>query len=122
MPEDAAGPNGEDPVHHAELAMPGGVGLEFDTAESAGLWHAGYRSDPASVKAVLGFSLPSRQAVDDRYAELTSAGYAGRQPPFDAFWGGRYAIVADPDGNDVALTSPVDPERRSWPPEQSPSA
>jgi len=25
-----------------------------------------------------------------------AAGYPGRQQPFDAFWGARYAIVADP--------------------------
>jgi catechol 2,3-dioxygenase-like lactoylglutathione lyase family enzyme len=115
VPEDAAGP-------HAELALPGGLSLELDAAESARMWHAGYRADPASTKAIMGFSLPSRQAVDDRYAELTSAGYTGRQPPFDAFWGGRFAIVADPDGNDVSLSSPIDPAKRSWPPEQSPSA
>ncbi len=64
--------------------------------------------------------LPSREAVDERYAELTSAGYAGRQPPFDAFWGARYAIVADPDGNDVGLMSPIEESRRTWPPEESP--
>ena len=46
----------------------------------------GWRADPGSAKVVLGFLLPDRQAVDDRYAELTSAGYRGRQPPFDAFW------------------------------------
>lgn len=119
VPEDAAGPNGEDPVAHAELELPGGVTLEIDTAESVRLWHAGYRSDPASTKTVIGFSLPTRQAVDDRYAELTSAGYTGRQRPFDAFWGGRYAIVADADGNDVGLMSPIDASMRSWPPEES---
>jgi catechol 2,3-dioxygenase-like lactoylglutathione lyase family enzyme len=122
VPEDAAGPNSEDPGFHAELELPGGVSLELDTAESVRLWHAAYRADPAGTKAIMGFSLPSRQAVDDRYAELTSAGYAGRQPPFDAFWGSRYAIVADPDGNDVALTSPIEASMRSWPPEESPSA
>ncbi len=36
---------------------------------------------------MIGFALASREAVDERYAELTSAGYVGRQPPFDAFWG-----------------------------------
>jgi uncharacterized glyoxalase superfamily protein PhnB len=91
---------------HVQLKMPGGFSLELDTAESARLWHAGWRADPASATAVLGFMLSARQAVDDCYAELTSAGYRGRQPPFDAFWGARYAIVADPDGNDVGLMSP----------------
>lgn len=50
-----------------------------------------------------------------------SNGYLGRQPPFDAFWGARYAIVADPDGNDVGLMSPVEESRRTWPPEESPA-
>jgi catechol 2,3-dioxygenase-like lactoylglutathione lyase family enzyme len=105
---------------HVQLRMPSGFSLELDTAESAQLWHAGWRADPGRIAVVVGFSLPSRQSVDDRYAELTATGYAGRQPPFDAFWGARYAIVADPDGNDVGLMSPVDASRRSWPPEPSP--
>jgi catechol 2,3-dioxygenase-like lactoylglutathione lyase family enzyme len=121
-PEDTAGPNGEDPGDHAELQLPGGMSLELDTAASARIWHAGHRCDPASVKVVIGFSFPTRQAVDDRYAELTAAGFTGRQPPYDAFWGARYAVVADPDGNDVSLMSPVDKSLRSWPPQESPSA
>jgi catechol 2,3-dioxygenase-like lactoylglutathione lyase family enzyme len=106
---------------HVQLRMPNGFSLELDTGESAKLWHAGWRADPAGVGVVIGFALPSRQAVDDRYDVLTAAGYAGRQPPFDAFWGARYAIVADPDGNDVGLMSPVDESRRSRPSEVSPS-
>ena len=65
--------------------------------------------------------LPARRAVDDCYAELTSAGCRGRQPPFDAFWGARYAIVADPGGSDVGLVSPVEESRRTWPPHPSPA-
>jgi catechol 2,3-dioxygenase-like lactoylglutathione lyase family enzyme len=115
---------GEESGPHAELSLPGGFTLELDTAESAGLWHAGVRADPASGRGagvVIGFSLPSREAVDAAYAELTAAGYQGRQQPFDAFWGGRYAIVADPGGNDVGLMSPIDESMRSWPPEESPA-
>ncbi|HLI40762.1 MAG TPA: VOC family protein [Streptosporangiaceae bacterium] len=106
---------------HVQLRMPGGFSLELDTGESAELWHAGWRADPASAAVVLGFLLPSRQAVDERYRDLTAAGYRGRQPPFDAFWGARYAIVADPDGNDVGLMSPVEESRRTWPPRKSPA-
>jgi catechol 2,3-dioxygenase-like lactoylglutathione lyase family enzyme len=106
---------------HVQLSMPGGFSLELDAAESVRLWHAGWRTDPASVGVVIGFSFPTREAVDLRYAELTAAGYLGRQPPFDAFWGGRYAIVADPDGNDVGLMSPLDESRRAWPPKESPA-
>jgi catechol 2,3-dioxygenase-like lactoylglutathione lyase family enzyme len=42
--EDAAGP-------HVELSMPGGLSLELDTGESVGLWHAGFRADPAHATA-----------------------------------------------------------------------
>jgi uncharacterized glyoxalase superfamily protein PhnB len=66
--------------------------------------------------------LPTRAAVDQRYAELTAAGYASRQCPFDAFWGQRYAIVTDPDGHDVGLMSPLDETRRTWPPVASPDS
>ncbi len=106
---------------HLQLRMPGGFSLEMDTAEMAWQWHAGWRADATSAGAVIGFSLPSRQAVDERYADLTGAGYVGRQPPFDAFWGARYAIVADPDGNDICLMSPMDESRRCWPPQESPA-
>ncbi|HEX6421674.1 MAG TPA: VOC family protein [Acidimicrobiales bacterium] len=107
---------------HAQLRMPGGFSLELDTADSVRLWHAGWRADPSSTRAVMGFTLPSREAVDQRYRALTAAGHPGRQPPFDAFWGARFAIVADPDGHDVGLMSPIDESRRTWPPSPSPDA
>jgi len=105
---------------HVELNLADGFTLELDTMASARLWHAGVREDPATGRVVIGFAQESREAVDARYAELIAAGYTGRQPPFDAFWGARYAIVADPDGNDVGLMSPVDESMRSWPPQPSP--
>jgi uncharacterized glyoxalase superfamily protein PhnB len=66
-------------------------------------------------------ALPSRDAVDGRYDELTADGFPGRQAPYDAFWGARYAIVADPDGRDVGLMSPIDPDRRYTPDPSSPA-
>jgi uncharacterized glyoxalase superfamily protein PhnB len=52
--------------------------------------------------------VPDRQSVDRLYDDLTSAGHAGQQEPYDAFWGSRFAVVADPDGNAVGLMSPRD--------------
>jgi uncharacterized glyoxalase superfamily protein PhnB len=66
---------------------------------------------------VIGIELESREAVNALWEGLINEGAQGLQPPFDAFWGARYAIVEDPDGNPVALTSPVDPAKRSAPPE-----
>ena len=105
-------------AHHAEAVMPNGVRLEFDSIELAKSCNAGWEEPTAGgSRSVVGFSLPSREAVDERYAELTSAGYRGRQPPYDAFWGARYAVIEDPDGNHVGLMSRKDPARRTKPPE-----
>jgi catechol 2,3-dioxygenase-like lactoylglutathione lyase family enzyme len=108
---------------HVELPMPGGaVTLELDSRASARLWNASWRAAAGGTPVLLGFALPSRDAVDATYADLTGIGHVGVQPPFDAFWGARYAIVADPDGNQIGLMSPRDAERQVWPPAESPDA
>jgi uncharacterized glyoxalase superfamily protein PhnB len=66
---------------------------------------------------VLGFRVAERGEVDRLYDELTAAGYTGQQPPYDAFWGSRYAVLSDPDGNSVGLMSPREPARRTPPPD-----
>jgi len=65
---------------------------------------------------VLGFEVPDRPEVDRLYGELTAAGATPQQAPYDAFWCARFAVVADPEGNAIALTSPLDPAHRSAPP------
>jgi catechol 2,3-dioxygenase-like lactoylglutathione lyase family enzyme len=103
-------------ARHAGVRTANGMHVDFDNAEMARIWHAGTRDPGADLpNVVLGFALPSRDAVDERYADLIGAGYTGRQPPYDAFFGARYAIVADPDGNDVGLMSPIDPDRKYVP-------
>ena len=74
---------------------------------------AGTRGGPAGSGAVLGFKVESRDEVDALVASLVAAGVPVQQPPYDAFWGARYAVVSDPDGNGVGIMSPVDPARRS---------
>jgi hypothetical protein len=62
---------------------------------------------------IVGFGVPSRAAVDEVHDRLVAAGHPSRQPPYDAFWGSRYAIVADPDGRDVGFMPPMDAGHRS---------
>lgn len=59
-------------------------------------------------RVVIGISVASREAVDETYARVIAAGYRSRKAPHDAFWGARYAMVIDPDGNDVGIMSPRD--------------
>jgi uncharacterized glyoxalase superfamily protein PhnB len=95
-----------------------GLDLEFDSTAFAGIWSAGW-SGRGNIggRIVLGFSVASREAVDEISVDLTGAGYAGLQAPYDAFWGAQYAVVEDPDGIAVGLMSPISPEFRSAPPE-----
>lgn len=105
-------------AHHAEVRMPSGVCLEFDSVEFSRHWNAGARVPTGDgCRVVLGFTVASREAVDALHSELVQSGAPSRQEPYDAFWGARYAIVADPDGNDVGLMSPIDPDRQTAPPE-----
>ena len=86
--------------------------FDLDNEEMARFWgHAGLRAG----ETVIGFSLATRDDVDETYQRLMAAGYTGRREPYDAFFGARYAVVEDPDGHPVGLMSPRDPERRSVP-------
>ena len=76
------------------------------------------RSPPAGTRgppergAILGFKVESRHEVDALVAALAADGVPVQQPPYDAFWGARYAVVSDPDGHGVGIMSPIDPDRR----------
>ena len=55
----------------------------------------------------LAFQAGSPAEVDEAYAALIAAGAEGHLEPWDAFWGMRYAMVHDPDGNGVDLFAPL---------------
>lgn len=105
---------------HAPANVGKGVKLAIDNQPLARIYNAAQRSNEQSSSVLLSVYFDSRREVDDTYAKLISAGYKGRQLPYDAFWGARYAIVADPEGNDVGLMSLIDDTFTSWPPVESP--
>jgi uncharacterized glyoxalase superfamily protein PhnB len=95
-------PPGADAEPHAELALPGGLRMAWDTVETIRSFDPDWT--PATGSRIsLAFDCGSPRGVDALYAELTDAGYGGRHKPWDAFWGQRYAVVEDPDGNAVDL-------------------
>jgi catechol 2,3-dioxygenase-like lactoylglutathione lyase family enzyme len=85
------------------------VDLDLDSTSFAARWDNGW---PGGTGIVLGFKVDSRDEVDALVAELAAEGVPVQQEPYDAFWGARYAVVGDPDGNGVGIMSPVDPGRR----------
>ncbi len=98
-------------AHHRTPEVSGGLDLDLDSEKFARHWNRGW----SGGRVVIGFKVDSRDQVDELYQELTNAGYRGQQPPYDAFWGARYAVIEDPDGNPVGVMSPVDSDRRSNP-------
>jgi catechol 2,3-dioxygenase-like lactoylglutathione lyase family enzyme len=101
-------------IHHVSIAGAGGVDIGFDSHALARRYNRGYEAERGRV--LLGFRLPSREAVDELFDELVTHEHQALQPPYDAFWGARYAIVEDPDGNPVGLMSPSDDAHRGEPP------
>lgn len=106
---------------HARAVLSTGLRVEFDTPSFAAAWDTGY-SGGTGGSALLGMQTATRDDVDALYADLVAHGGGERQPAYDAFWGSRFAIVDDPDGNPVGLLSPVDAARRFWPPSTPPTA
>jgi predicted lactoylglutathione lyase len=102
--------------HHRSADVPGGIDFDLDSESFAPKWDAGWPGSKGRSGVVIGLKVSSRDDVDRLYNEVTEAGYGSQQPPYDAFWGARYAIVEDPDGNAVGLMSPIDPDRRTTPP------
>jgi len=117
--EDHSGGPGD--IVHMTVRGTKAADLDIDSHHLGTIYNAGVRAGTSS-NTILGFSVDSREEVDRLYATLTDAGAPSRQVPYDAFWGARYAIVADPDGNDVGIMSPMDDTMRSWPPTESPSS
>lgn len=104
-------------AHHVDITFPGGMQAHFDSAALAKTYNRGWREPTGSgSRVVIGFRVAARDDVDRTFRRLTDLGHRGSQPPYDAFWGARYAIVEDPDGNYVGIMSPSDPARRSGPP------
>jgi catechol 2,3-dioxygenase-like lactoylglutathione lyase family enzyme len=94
-----------------------GLDFELDRETFARQWNGGYPGSRGRGAAVFGFKVATRDEVDAIHADLTAAGYASQLGPHDAFWGSRYAIVEDPDGNAVGIMSPMDDEHRGAPPQ-----
>jgi len=84
--------------------MASGVTIFFDTVFAA-RYDPGYsRPDGRGYRSLFEFYLGDDAAVDAKYAELTAAGYHGRMAPQQTT-GPYAAMVDDPDGNVVLLTS-----------------
>jgi uncharacterized glyoxalase superfamily protein PhnB len=63
--------------------------------------------EPVGQRVSLAFKCDSPAEVDSTFAKLKEAGYGSHMEPWDAFWGHRYSVVVDPDGNNVDIFAPL---------------
>lgn len=92
-----------DSEQHVEYTLPGGIRLLWDPVDLVRSLDPDWTPPQGSARISLAFECADPAEVDRVYADLVQAGYEGRREPWDAFWGQRYALVHDPDGNGVDL-------------------
>ena len=87
---------------HFEATLHNGLRLMFDSEDTIRSFSPDWtRRDGNQLS--LAFECASPAEVDELYARVVDAGFHGEKEPWDAFWGQRYALLADPDGVEVNL-------------------
>jgi catechol 2,3-dioxygenase-like lactoylglutathione lyase family enzyme len=96
-----------DSEDHVETTLPGGLRLAWDAFEVIRSFEPEWTQASGSARVGFAFLCDSPTDVDTTYERLVGLGYHGRKQPWDAFWGQRYALIDDPDGNDIGLLAPL---------------
>jgi catechol 2,3-dioxygenase-like lactoylglutathione lyase family enzyme len=99
-------PDNYDRDPHVEATLSGGLRIAWDTVDTIRSFDPGWTPPAGGHRVSLAFACADPAEVDATYKALVDAGYDGHLEPWDAFWGQRYAIVLDPDGNSVDLFAP----------------
>jgi len=100
-------------AHHRSANVGEGLDFDLDSVVFTRQWDEGWSGRKNGAGSVVVFRVETRAEVDEVYNDLTGAGYKAQQAPYDAFWGARFAVIEDPDGNAVGVMSPPEPGLRS---------
>ena len=96
-------PTGVEGEPFVEVTTPSGYRLSWNTLEMIKGIYPDWVEQPVGHRISLAFKCDSPAEVDALYQRVVQGGFAGHKEPWDAFWGQRYAVVVDPDGNLVDL-------------------
>jgi len=99
-------PEDSDNEPHVEVITPNGYRIAWDTEDLIRSLYPGWIK-PVGQRITVAFKLDDPSDVDSLYQGIVEAGYHGYKEPWDAFWGQRYAVVADPDGTLIDLFAPL---------------
>ncbi|HET7759906.1 MAG TPA: VOC family protein [Gaiellaceae bacterium] len=87
---------------HVEAPQPNGTRLMLDGEDVLKSFLPEWSRETGN-QVSLAFECGSPADVDAVYERVTGGGFEGEKPPWDAFWGQRYALLRDPDGVEVNL-------------------
>ena len=88
---------------HVEVRTSGGIRILFDTEEVIRSFDPRSTAPGRGGRIGLAFLCEDPASVDATAESIAAAGHVVHREPWDAFWGQRYAVVVDPDGNHVDL-------------------
>jgi uncharacterized glyoxalase superfamily protein PhnB len=91
---------------HIEASLPNGFRFMLDGEDVIRSFRPDWTRQ-AGNQLALAFECASPAEVDELYRRIVEAGFHGEKEPWDAFWGQRYAQLADPDGVPVDLFAPL---------------
>ena len=100
-------PAGADDEPHVDVALGGGVRLMFDTADIARSIHPAWEPPSGGHRIGMAVECADAAAVDEVHDRMVGLGHRSAKAPWNAFWGQRYAVLTDPDGNLVDLYAPL---------------
>lgn len=92
----------ENTAQHVEAIAKNGLRVMLDSEEIIKSIKPNWKK-PESAAISLAFQCETPAEVDQTFASVQKAGFKVEKEPWDAFWGQRYAIVLDPDGNPIDL-------------------
>ncbi len=98
---------GQDDEAHVEATLPGGLRIAWDPVSTIHSFDPSWTPPTGGHRIGLAFACDDPADVDATYAAMSDAGHDGHLEPFDAFWGMRYAVIVDPDGNHIDLFAPL---------------
>jgi uncharacterized glyoxalase superfamily protein PhnB len=100
-------PQGVEGEPFVEVTTPNGYRISWNSLEMIKGIYPDWVAEPVGQRISLAFKCDSPAEVDALYRKIVGGGYRGHKEPWDAFWGQRYAVVVDPDGNMVDLFAPL---------------
>lgn len=101
-------PEGADEEGHVEIRTPEGFRIAWDSLEVIQSFNDQWEENPVGHRMGLAFLCESPAEVNELHQRIVDAGYESHKAPWDAFWGQRYAVVIDPDGNLIDLFASLD--------------